>query len=350
MDDKKIIMTLTTGTIIKTIAVLLVIAFIYFVRNIMVAVLFSVVIASGIDPAASFFQKRKIPRVLAVSFIYLIISVLLGGIFYLIVPSLFSELSIFADRIPSYLEKPFEVDIVDKIFGNLPVFARDAFGGAFIKINDYIASLSSGLFSLIFGALGGIASLTLIIVISFYLSVQNKGIENFIRTIIPDRYETYAINLWMRWKKKTGLWLQGQILLGLIVGIMTYVGLIILKADYALTFALLAAIFELLPIFGPILAAVPPVAIMLLSNPFLALKILILYIIIQQLENHLIYPIVVKKIVGVPSIIVILALVIGFQLGGIFGILLSIPLAALAVEILDDIGVRKKQIKEKLSI
>jgi len=124
-------------------------------------------------------------------------------------------------------------------------------------------------------------------------------------------------------------------------------GLTILQVEYALTFALLAALFELIPIFGPILAAVPPVMVALLQSPLLAGEVAILYIIIQQFENHLIYPLVVTKIVGVPPMIVILSLIIGAQVGGFFGIILAIPLATLVIEVLEDVDIRKKhQIKE----
>ena len=227
----------------------------------------------------------------------------------------------FADNLPSYLEKPFEAGVVDKIFGNLPSFARDALGGFLSNISDYISSFSVGFFGIASVALGGAVSFILIIVLSFYLSMQENGVENFLKIIIPARHENYAVGLWQRWKKKIGLWLQGQILLGFIVGVLVYIGLTLMQVEYALTFALLAAIFELIPIFGPILSAIPPIMVALVQSPVLALEVGILYIIIQQFENHLIYPLVVRKIVGVPSIMVILALVIGAQIGGFFGLL-----------------------------
>src|SRR3989344_4717211 len=197
-------------------------------------------------------------------------------------------LTSFADKFPSYLEKPFEAGTVDKIFGNLPSFARDALGGFLGNIADYVSSFSTGFFGIASAAAGGAVSFILVIVLFFYLSMQENGVENFLKIVIPARHENYAVGLWQRWKKKIGLWLQGQILLGVIVGGF-------------------------------------------------------LYIIIQQFENHLIYPLVVRKIVGVPSIMVILALVIGAQIGGFFGLLLAIPMAAVVIEVLDDLNYRKKQ-------
>lgn len=342
MEDKKTTMFLSTGTIVKTIIILIVFAFLYMIRGILMSVLLSLVIASGIEPAAVWLQKRKIPRVLAVVFIYLAAFLFLGAMFYLIIPTTFSELSTFSDNIPAYLEKPFEAGTVDKIFGKLPVFAREGFGNSVAMLGDYIDKFTTGFFGFASLAVGGVVSFILIIVLSFYLSVQENGVENFLRIVIPVRHEEYAISLWMRWRKKIGYWLQGQILLGFIVGVLVYLGLTILQVKYALTFALLAAIFELIPIFGPILAAIPPIAISLLENPWLALEVGILYVIIQQFENHLIYPLVVRKIVGIPAIMVILALVIGANVGGLLGMLLAVPLATIAMEVLDDLNYRKK--------
>ena len=348
MNDKNTTITITTGTIIKIIAVLVIVALLYFIRDIMMSVLFSLVIASGVEPAAVWLQKRKVPRILSVVLIYILAFSFLGGMFYLIVPTTFKEITAFSDNLPAYLEKPFEAGSVDKIFGGLPSFARDGLGVFLSNTSDYINSFSSGFFSIASAAFGGVVSFILIIILSFYLSTQEKGIENFLKTIIPAKHEDYAVGLWQRWKKKIGLWLQGQILLGFIVGVLVYLGLTLLQVEYALTFALLAALFELIPIFGPVLSAIPPVMVALMQSPVLALEVGILYVIIQQFENHLIYPLVVRKIVGVPSIMVILAFVIGAQVGGFFGLLLAVPLSALAVEVLDDLNYRKKQVVKEI--
>ena len=158
------------------------------------SVLFSLVIASGVDPAATWFQKRKIPRVLGVIFVYLIAFSFLGGMFYLIIPNTFKELTSFADNLPSYLEKPFEAGTVDKILGNLPSFARDALGGFLSNISDYISSFSVGFFGIASAAVGGAVSFVLIIVLSFYLSMQENGVEKFLK----DSYSGQARKLCRR--------------------------------------------------------------------------------------------------------------------------------------------------------
>jgi predicted PurR-regulated permease PerM len=187
-------------------------------------------------------------------------------------------------------------------------------------------------------------SFILIIVISFYLAVQDDGVANFLRIITPVKHERYIIDLWKRSQRKIGLWMQGQLVLGLIIGVLTYLGLSILGVQNALLLAVIAAMFELIPVFGPILAAVPAVAFGLIEGGVaLGLLVVGLYAIIQQFESQLIHPLVVKKIIGIPALIAILALIVGAQLAGFLGILLSVPLAAVMMEYLGDVEKRKVQ-------
>jgi predicted PurR-regulated permease PerM len=157
------------------------------------------------------------------------------------------------------------------------------------------------------------------------------------------RHEEYIIGLWKRSQKKIGKWLQGQILLGLLVGIFVFLGLTILGVKYALLLGILSTVFEIIPVFGPVMAAIPAIAVAFIQAPILGLSTLGLYVIVQQFENHLIYPLVVRKTIGVPPLLVIIAIVVGGKLAGIYGIMLSVPLAAVLIEFLNDLAERKKR-------
>lgn len=194
---------------------------------------------------------------------------------------------------------------------------------------------------------GGLFSFVLIIVFSFYFAVQERGIASFLRIITPPKHEKYAIDLWKRSQLKIGLWMQGQLLLALIIGVLVYLGMMILGVKYALLLALLAAVAELIPLFGPVLAAIPAVAIGFIDGgATLGFLVVGFYVIIQQFENHLIYPLVVKKVVGVPPLLVILALLVGGQLAGFLGIIIAVPLAATLMEFLNDLEKDKKKLLE----
>ena len=160
--------------------------------------------------------------------------------------------------------------------------------------------------------------------------------------MIPFGKENYVINLWESSKAKIGKWMQGQLLLGVLIFILVYLGLTIFGLPYALTLALLAGLMEIIPVFGPIMAAIPAILLALSTGGMsLALIIAGFYLLVQQFESNLIYPLVVRKVVGVPPILVILSLIIGYELAGFLGILISVPVAAAVMELVDDIEKQK---------
>jgi predicted PurR-regulated permease PerM len=181
--------------------------------------------------------------------------------------------------------------------------------------------------------------------------VQETGVDDFLRIITPVDNQSYVLNLWKRSQDKIGKWMQGQLMLAFIIGVLLFLGLFILGVPHPLLLAVLAAVFELIPVFGQILAAIPAVGVAyVFMGPKGALIVAALYIIVQQFEANLIYPVVVKKVVGVPPLLVILALLIGFKLFGFLGALLSVPLAGAVQEMVSDIDMRKRRALARKSV
>lgn len=335
-------LVISTGTIIRTILVLAVAFLMYLLLDLMFIILTSVVIASAVEPATRWLLTYKIPRVWSVLGIYALSFVVILGFLYFFIPPLFVDISRLAETLPEKIEA---ISLFDQI-GPLAEFTGGSSSSLSLEnmlrdLQLLLADLSAGSFSTATTVFGGAFSFILIMVLSFYLAVQERGIENFLRIIVPIQYEAYVIDLWNRSQYKIGQWMKGQLLLALIVGVLVYLGLTILGVKYALTLAILAAMFELIPIFGPILSAIPAVLLAFIDNTTLGLMTIGLYIIIQQFENHLIYPLVVKSIVGVPAIIVIIALVVGGQLAGFLGIILAVPVATVFMEMARDAEKRK---------
>lgn len=345
-DSKTIINMNNKNSFFYLFLVLFSLGVIYFLHNqlidVAIVILFSIIIASGIDPGARWFQRRRIPRVLAVIFVYFIVLLIIGFIFYLIVPTLFSEISNISSTLSLYTQAPVDRGIISELFPGLPESLANILQQITTSSENYINDVLINFSNVASKVFGGVLSMVLIIVFSFYLSVQEKGIENFLSIVTPIGKEEYVLDLWARSSNKIGKWLQGQILLGLLIGVLVFLGLMILGIPYALVFALLAAVFELIPIVGPILSAVPPFIIAVVQSPTLGFLVLGLYFLIQQFENHLIYPLVVRKIIGIPPIMTIIAIFVGGKIGGLLGILLSIPVAVVLLEIFNDIEKNKK--------
>jgi len=340
--DRDINVRISAGTIVTILLFLAGVALLWYLRDIVLVLLTAIVIASAMEPAVRALTRHGLHRVLAVIVMY----VLVGGVFFtllfLFVPPILTDAANFLNRLPAALT---ELNISDVTHGLLPWGSfSDVVSPAQLltSISSTLSDTTGGVFTTVSAFFGGLTSFVLVVVFSFYLSVQETGVDDFLRVITPTQHEVYVLNLWRRSQDKIGKWMQGQVVLGLIVGVLLYLGLTILGMPNALLLAILAAVFELIPVFGQILAAIPAVALAF-GNGGVTAALLVagLYLVVQQFEAHLIYPVVVKKVVGVPPLLVILALIVGAKLAGFLGILLSVPIASALQEFVADID-RKK--------
>jgi predicted PurR-regulated permease PerM len=354
---------INSSTIVKGLFFLLLAWFLFILKDLVLVVLTAVVIASAVEPPTQWLMRRGISRVFSVVAVYVLLAGILAGIVYTFIPLLLRDTSDFLSSVPTYIDKvslwnPLGEDVADTskvvatdfaegIAQSRMAIQTSAESGSSIQgivsnINDSLSNVSQGFIQTAGSIFGGILGFILIAVLSFYLAVQEAGVEKFLRIVTPISRERYILDLWKRTQKKIGLWMQGQLVLALLVGVLVFLGLTVLGVQNALLFAVLAALLEIIPLFGPIIAAIPAVASSYSDGGASAgLLVVGLYLIIHQFENHLIYPLVVTKIVGVPPILVILSLLIGWKLAGFLGIVLSVPASVILVELLDDVARRK---------
>ncbi|MCE9541010.1 AI-2E family transporter [Candidatus Kaiserbacteria bacterium] len=341
MEGRNFNISITSGTVIKTLIIIALAALLFKIRNIILIVLVAITIASAIEPAVIALVKRKLPRILAVISVYI---VLFGGffiLFYFFVPSLLADFATFIAQLPTYLEAFTRAGAFDtySIILGLPspsgVTAdqlMDGIRGAFD-----LGSVFGNPFAAASRIFGGVFSFILIIIFSFYFAVIETGVDDFLRVATPKSHQAYVLDLWRRSQKKIGLWMQGQLILAVIMGVLVFLGLTILGVPHALVLAVIAGCFEIIPVFGPTLSAVPAIVIGFVNGgPLIGFAVVGLYIIFQQFENHLIYPLVVTRVVGVPPLLVIIALIVGGELLGFIGIILSVPVAAALQEFVKD--------------
>ena len=334
---------ISTGTMLRFLAILAGLAFLYYIRDIMASLIFAVVVASSMEPAIVWLRAYRLPRILGVILIYLAIALAVFFSIYLVFPLIFEEFEGLATTYPAIQEQvlsgigrveilPFSSLLTENIEALIRLPA-----GFLIQLGGGVANFAGAVF-------GGVFSFILVIIFSFYLAVQEKGIERFLRLITPLSYEPYVIDLWGRSQRAVGRWIRAQLLLGAIVGVLIFFGLTVLGVRHALTFAILAGIFELIPVAGPIFAAVPAVAVAFLSSPLLGLIVVGLYILVQQFESNVIVPVVMQKAVGLSPLIVVLALLVGARVGGFFGLLLAVPITAIVAEVVNDWDKKKREL------
>lgn len=341
MEDSNLHVTISTGTLVKMIVVLTIAWLLFVLRDVALIVLTAVVISSAVEPGVRAMTRRKLPRVLAVLVLYLVMFSAFFLLFYFFFPSVLKDFGTFAASLPQYLDTLTQSSAYSAYSSILGLPSASDISGS-----DVIASFR-GLFDLGSASntltaatkiFGGLFSFVLIVVFSFYFAVVETGVDDFIRIVTPRSHRAYLQDLWKRSQRKIGLWMQGQLILGILIGVLVYLSLLIFQVPHALILAIITAFFELIPVFGPILAATPAVMIgFVAGGPVLGIKVIIIYTVIQQFENHLIYPQVVTRVVGVPPLLVILALIIGAELAGFLGVILSVPVAATLQEFVKDI-------------
>ncbi len=340
--DKQLNISITSGTVVKTLFILALAWVAVEIHSIILDVLTAIVLASAIEPAVAKLGQYRFPRILAVISVYLMLFAAFFVIFYFFLPLVLEDFATFISQLPDYLDAFTRVGAFDQYAQILGVPAPSQ-----ISVNDIMESIRGGMhitgsFTNVFSAatqiFGGFFSFIIIIVFSFYFAVLETGVDDFLRIIVPKKGQRYVLGLWKRSQRKIGLWMQGQLILAFIMGVFVYITLAVFRVPHPLVLAVTAAVFEIIPVFGPTLAAIPGVLIAAVSGgPFFGLFIAGIYIILQQFENHLIYPQVVTRVVGVPPLLVILALIVGAHLAGFLGIILAVPLAATIQELAHDI-------------
>lgn len=310
----------STVTILKVLFILLAVWFLWAVRDIILVLVVSIIIASAIDPLADALHKRRIPRALSVLFVYLLVIGLLVMIGILMAPAIGSQFQAIS-----------EADFYDKFIAQIGIYRTELGSSGFgaeieSSIRNFTGNFAGTLFDTTKGILSGFVSIITVLAISFYLTVEESGMKNFIKHLAPFKHQAYAMTLVNKIQRKMGAWVLGQLALSAVIFGLTYLGLSLLKVEFALVLALIAGILEIIPYIGPILAAIPALFFAFLQSPALALGVLILYVVIQQLENHIIVPVVMSKSVGLNPVIVILGILIGGSLGGILGAIIAVPI------------------------
>lgn len=340
--NQKQIISISTGTIVKAVAILLLLAFLWVIRDIVVIVLFALIIAAAVDPLIDWMHKHKIPRIAGVMFMFLLIVGIILGIVTILIPPISEQISDMARQFSSYFVTE-RVDLLQQLQDaaqNLQI--KESIRNFFSSIGDTLSTTTGGIFSTVSSFFGGLFSVISVTVLTFYLTVDEHGIKKFFSFLVPSNQQGYVNDVIGRIQKKLGAWLRTYLLMGLLVGIFVYLGLTIMGVDYALVLALLAGMLEFVPYVGPTVATVPALFLAYSISPLHTLLVLVLYIVVNQIESNFIAPRLLGKSVGLNPVIIIIVILIGAKLAGIVGLLLAVPVTIALQEIAKDIFEKKK--------
>ncbi|HDY73249.1 MAG TPA: AI-2E family transporter [Candidatus Jorgensenbacteria bacterium] len=305
----------------------------YVAREALGILFVGVIFSLGLDPAVTFLEKRGVHRIIGTILVFLILLLFFATAMFFIIPTAITEAGDFI----VYFN-----DTFSQFFGiGIPEAAIQDINTSLNRAISFITSSNISLGGAISNVFKTIILVVSAIVISFYLSIEKNGPERLLRMVLPQIYEKTALEVFKRFKNKVRHWLLAQLGLSLVIGIIVSVGLWLLGVEYALTLGLLAAVFELVPVIGPIIAGSVALLISLSESFSLALYVLIFFFLVQQLENNILVPLVYRKLARVHPIMVLVALLAGGQAAGFFGMLLAVPIAILVQEVFSYIAERK---------
>ncbi len=296
-------------TIIFTVFFLIFLWFLYQIREIILIVFISFIAMTALNPVINKLEKIKIPRSLAILIVYLLLFGILAGLVALIIPILVSQTASLLGVMSNLIE-------------------RLNFAGFQLNIQDYseqLARVPGNLFKIIASTFSNLLKFFTFMVITFYLLIERVKMKEYLHVLFRQDGEQQAEDMLNKLETKIGSWIRGQAILMIIVGVLSYLGLLLLDIDFALPLAVIAGFLEIVPNLGPTLAMVPAAIVGLSMSPVMGLTVVVLYFLIQQLENNFIVPKVMEKSIGINPLISLLVLITGLKIGGPLGMFLAIP-------------------------
>lgn len=307
----------------------------FLIWDIIILLFLALLFSSLIDPFANIFERKKIPRGLAVLVVYIVLIGLLGIVFSVLIPVVARDWPAITKNLEQVLQSVQSNQMVTNIFGD-SIPWKETLANASRELGAAPAAFEQ-LFSTVSGFFRGLVSVVLVLVITFYMVVQDDPIKKILKSVLPDSYVPRVTSVIAKIRDKLTYWIRGQLILSVIIGVLVYIGLLIIGIEYAAVIALLAALFEFIPYIGPFLASLPAIFFgFLQGGPVTAIIVVALYVFIQQIENNILVPQVMRHAVGLNPIVSIIAILTGAQLAGVVGALVAIPVATAITVVVKD--------------
>ncbi len=325
-------------TIVKFFITGFVIYILFLVRNIVIWFFFALIISLLIDPVINFLRLFRVPKILAIVLVYLSIFGVLGLMIYLTAPIFIFELNQFSQNIPTYFEK------INPILKDVGIQAAQNFEDFTSILTTGLKQSSSSVVRAIANFFGGVYSTFLIFAIAFFISLEDKGPERVLAFLTPKKYEEYTVRLFERAQYKVSKWFGARILSCIFVGVASFITFYLLGIKYAFTLALISGVLNFVPYIGPTITLILSIVFVGVSNSWImAIYILVILLVIQEIENKALTPLLMKRFMDLPPVLVLISLLVGGAIFGFLGTIFAVPVFGIIYEFLKEILERRKE-------
>lgn len=313
----------TSRTIFRIVLILVAFWFVYVIRDVLLMFFGAIVIAAAIQPLADWLQTKRVPRAVTTLGVYALVILLLTAVVTLLIPPLTEQLTQLALALPQLVAQLEQWDLLHTGLSQGSIALQDIL----LRLGNNLTQTGFSLFEQTRSIFSGFFSLIFVFILAFYLVVERDALLKLFQVAIPRRHLPYVEQTLIRIQHGLGRWLIAQLLLAVVVGFVVGVGLWLIGVKYALVLGLLAGILEIIPVIGPIIAAIPGVIVGMAQSLVLGIVAVIFYILVQQAENHLLVPNIMKRVAGLNPLVTLVAVFLGARLAGVLGIILSVPIA-----------------------
>ena len=321
-------------------AVLLVLGLLFRqLATLMLAVLMTIIIAIPLSAGATRLERHRVPRVLGALVTLLAGLAVVAGVLALIIPTFIDQANAFVDDVPTIVHDLEQT--VGDITGDRPSEVGDSIQEFLQRYTDNPERLIGPITSIGFSVAGVLGALIVILITAYYMAVRPDPLVNGALRLVPPARRRHARMVMERLRSAWIGWMEGVVFDMFISGTLLYIGLTIIGLDFAILFAVLTALLVVVPYFGAILGAIPPVLFAFTDSPGKALAVLIVYVLVQQIESNVIIPVVMSRTTRLhPALIAIGVVVVG-NLFGIVGLFVAVPIISAVVILTEEIYVRE---------
>lgn len=332
-DDSYVLIDVSSWSIVKVIFYILLTVLLFYIRNVLLMLFVVTVLVSAMSPSVEWMIKRRIPRLVAVGLMFALVVLFLGLMAFIVFPPLLGQLQQFVIEFPQRLNEfihnsDTQIKIVSIKDWLDNVGLSNNVGQGLQVLYSQFTNISGLVLNQTYTVINAILALVTISALTFYLLLEEDGMQNILMGFLPAQKQVSVLNVLQKTNKKTGLWFRGQLIVSTTIGLMTYIGMMILGVKFPIVLAIMAGLLSIIPMVGPILAAIPAIMVALTQSFWLAVAVVLLCLAIQQIEGQFITPKIMGKIVGLSPVTVISSLLIGGTLAGIPGMMIAVPAAA----------------------
>jgi len=326
-------------TIFKVFIAIFLFYLIYLAREIALWFFFGLAISILLEPAINALRKLWIPKMLAIVLVYVSILGLLGILIYITAPIFVIELKQFSNYLPDYFNK------INPILQQLGIDFAQSFSELTKSLIGNLEQSSKGIMNAVMTFFGGLASTVVIITIAFFLSLEDRGPERFLAFISPQKYQENIVAFFEKAQTKVAGWFGARIIACVFVGIGSFIVFYIFGIEYAFLLALIAGVLNFVPYIGPLVTAILLLVFVMVSSGswLITLYVLLAVWAVQVIENNLLTPFLMKKMIDLPPVLVLISLLLGAKIFGFLGTIFIVPIAGIVYEFVKELLEKKRE-------